>query len=117
MSSTRASPERPWDILRGPGPVVATAVHAGHDLRPEVALEIALSDDERRLEEDPHTGEWASVGDSSVVVHRSRFEVDLNRSREQAVYLQPADAWGLHVWKGSLPAEVAEGSRALHDRF
>ena len=28
--------ERWWTVQRGPGPVVATAIHDGHDLRPEV---------------------------------------------------------------------------------
>ena len=30
---------------------------------------------------------------------RSRFEVDLNRPREKAVYVTPDDCWGLDVWK------------------
>jgi len=29
-----------WTAQRGPGPVVATAIHDGHDLRPEIAAAI-----------------------------------------------------------------------------
>jgi N-formylglutamate amidohydrolase len=97
--------------------LVATAIHGGHDLRPRVAGLIGLAEPQRLLEEDPYTGDWAAVGDSSIVVHRSRFEVDLNRSRRDAVYLEPGDAWGLEVWKKRPPQPVIEESRRIHDRF
>ena len=35
----------------------------------------------------------------TVSVTRSRFEADLNRPRDRAVYLTPADAWGHQVWR------------------
>ena len=47
----------PWTIRPGPGRVVATAIHDGHDLRPEVAEAVALGDAERLREEDPFTGQ------------------------------------------------------------
>jgi N-formylglutamate amidohydrolase len=97
--------------------VVATAVHNGHDLRPEIAAVTALDDSTRLREEDPHTGSIARRFDNSVVVHRSRFEVDLNRARHEAVYLTPDDAWGLELWRRPLEkAEVTE-SLSLYDRF
>jgi hypothetical protein len=52
-----------------------------------------------------------------VVVRRSRFEVDLNRSREQAVYRVPDEAFGLDVWKHELPLDELEDSRRIHDAF
>jgi N-formylglutamate amidohydrolase len=96
---------------------VATAVHGGHDLRPGVASFVALSDEVRRREEDPYSDAWAAVGDSSVVVHRSRFEVDINRDRDHAVYERPEDAWGLEIWREPLPPDTVEASRDLHRRF
>ncbi|MBA3564032.1 MAG: N-formylglutamate amidohydrolase [Gammaproteobacteria bacterium] len=93
------------------GPVLATAIHNGHELRPEVR-ELHLLDDATRLrEEDPFTDTWAALGDISVIVHRSRFEMDLNRDLEHAIYLEPADAWGLDLWKRSPPQEVVRTSR------
>ena len=115
MTSSQTHSE-PWTIERASGPIVATAIHGGHDLRPEVARYMALTEEERLLEEDPYTGEWTAIGDSRVVVHRSRFEVDLNRPREKAVCLEPADCWGLRVWSQP-PEHVVEESRRLHDRF
>lgn len=98
--------------------VVATAIHAGHELRPGVAGLMVLAEDDRLREEDPHTGELAAVAGSYVVVHRSRFEVDLNRPREEAVYRTPADCWGLEVWRDTvLPDDLVEGSLEVYDAF
>lgn len=104
-------------VREGRGPVIATAIHAGHDLRPEVADVIRISEEQRRYEEDPFTDRWVGLGDTSVVVHRSRFEVDLNRPRAGAVYPGPDVAWGLDVFGGPGPGALVEGSRQLHDAF
>jgi uncharacterized protein (DUF1810 family)/N-formylglutamate amidohydrolase len=101
----------------GEGPIVATAIHAGHDIRPELLQHMALSEAERLREEDPFTNLWVDVGSTRVVGLRSRFEVDLNRPRDQAVYQRPEDAWGLKVWKQPLPPDVIERSWSLHDAF
>ena len=106
-----------WSLARGEGPLVATALHDGHAVRPEIRAWLALSHDERRREEDPYTGAWTGVVLNRVVGRRSRFEVDLNRAREQAVYRTPDDAWGMTVWKGVLPAGLVERSLAEYDAF
>jgi N-formylglutamate amidohydrolase len=97
--------------------VVAAAIHAGHDVRDEVLPWLAIDDDVRLREEDPHTDRIARVAKACVVVARSRFEVDMNRPRDGAVYRTPGDAWGLSVWRGDLPDEIAERSRAEWDAF
>jgi N-formylglutamate amidohydrolase len=48
---------------------------------------------------------------------RSRFEVDLNRPRDEAVYVRPDDAWGLDLWRRPLPDDEQTRSRALYDSF
>ena len=50
-------------------------------------------------------------------MHRSRFEVDLNRTREGAVYETPDDAWGLTVWDEPLPSREIEQSIGEYDDF
>jgi len=100
-----------------PTPIVATAVHAGHTLRPEIAAVSALNDEVRRREEDPFTEFLARECGCAVVVDRSRFEVDLNRGRSEAVYLEPGDAWSLDLWSAELTEDTVERSRVLHDRF
>jgi N-formylglutamate deformylase len=100
------------------GPVVATSVHAGHELRPDIAAAMVLDEAERFREEDPHTDRIAAVVPDRVVTTRSRFEADLNRPRREAVYRRPEDCWGLDVWHGgTLSDELFEGSLATYDAF
>jgi hypothetical protein len=106
-----------WRLHVGAGPLVATAVHDGHDARAEVTKHFAMSDAERLREEDPFTASWTEVAPTRVVGLRTRFEVDLNRPRDKAVYRVPEDAWGLTVWKDDPPDELFERSLAEYDRF
>ena len=106
-----------WSLSVGDGPLVATAVHDGHAMRDDVLAHAALDDLERLREEDPHTGGWTAVAPTRVIGLRSRFEVDLNRPREKAVYRTPEDAWGLNVWKGDPPSAVFEQSLKQYDDF
>lgn len=105
-----------WRSL-GEGPLVASAIHDGHELRPEVAERLALSAAERRREEDPFTVEWTAVAPHRILVSRSRFEVDLNRPRDRAVYLAPEDAWGLRVWKEPPSEKILRDSLREYDAF
>lgn len=109
--------EQTWRLHLGNGPLIASAIHAGHELRDEVAGLSALSDNDRLRQEDPYTDLWASVAPTRVIGLRSRFEVDLNRPREKAVYRGPEDAWGLRVWKSPPLAAVIERSLAQYDAF
>ncbi len=109
--------ERIWSLETGRGPIVATAIHDGHDVRDEVSQHLALDEPGRLREEDPYTGSWTNVVTPRVIGLRSRFEVDLNRPREKAVYRTPDDAWGLQVWKTSLPDDVAARSLEQYDAF
>lgn len=101
----------------GDSRVIATAVHHGHELRPEIERIMAIDERTRRREEDPHTGDIAERFDVSVVVHHSRFEVDLNRKRDDAVYLTPEDAWGLDLWEYPPEDDMVEQSLQLYDAF
>ncbi len=106
-----------WRLAHGDGPLVAVAIHAGHAVRDEVARYLALDDDGRLREEDPFTDSWTAIAPTRVVARRSRFEVDLNRPRERAVYRRPEDAWRLNVWKSELPETVIAESLAEYDAF
>ena len=107
----------PAAIQTGPGPVIATAIHDGGAVRDELLAVMALGADERRREEDPFTGVWTEIVPTRIVGLRSRFEVDLNRPRDQAVYLTPEQAWGLHVWKHPPATDVIARSLAEYDTF
>src|SRR5690606_27291956 len=106
-----------WSLNYGGGPLIGLALHAGHRVRRALRGHLALNSAARRLEEDPYTGDWAQVVSTSVVVHRSRVECDLNRRRGKSVYLQPEGAWGLNVWQQPLHADVVAESYRLYDLF
>jgi N-formylglutamate amidohydrolase len=106
-----------WTIVEGGGPLVACAVHAGNQVRTEALRHMAIRRRQRFVEEDPYTDQLTDVAGTSVVVHRSRFELDLNRVRDRALYRTPGDAWGLNVWRAPLPAAVRQRSLRLYDRF
>ncbi len=102
---------------RGPGPVIAAAVHNGHQTRPCVARKMVISDLEQLREEDPLTGEWTQFANTQIVGLRSRFEVDLNRPRDKAVYKTPAEAWGMQVWDAPPEPCLIEDSLHQYDLF
>lgn len=103
--------------LTRPEPLLALAVHNGHQLRPAVASRMVLDSETRRREEDSHTDYFARRIPNNVVVNRSRFEVDLNRPRDEAIYRVPADAWGLDMYDEPIPAEVVAASLREYDQF
>ncbi|WP_122261294.1 N-formylglutamate amidohydrolase [Ornithinimicrobium cerasi] len=102
------------------GQLVATAIHAGHALRPEVSDLLVLDEAVRLREEDPFTDVIGAgrAETARVVVHRSRFEVDLNRPRDTAVYRTPEEAWDLEVWRENpLDEGVVGRSLEVYDAF
>ena len=107
----------PFVITTGPGPLVAAAVHDGHAADPDTLRHFALDEAQRLREEDPYTAELTHVAPTRIVGQRSRFEVDLNRPPDKAVYRRPEDAWGLDVWKDAVPEPVVTRSMALYDAF
>lgn len=106
-----------WDEHTGRDPIVVTAIHSGHALRQELQEIIALDEANRLREEDPFTDAWISISDNYILPERSRFEVDLNRTREDAVYQSPKDAWGLNLWKTPPTAEMILRSQQEYDAF
>lgn len=106
-----------WDLIVQPGPVMITAVHAGHAIRPSLRPWLAIAEQDRLREEDPLTDFFLGAGDTIVRANRSRFEFDLNRPAERAVALDPKDSWGLQIWSPDLPREEIATSLALHAAF
>jgi hypothetical protein len=106
-----------YKMVEGNGQILAVAIHNGHELREEVADIMALDDASRFREEDPYTGTWTTIVANRIAVYRSRFEVDLNRARENAVYLKPEDAWGLTVWKKQPSRGLIARSLERYDGF
>jgi N-formylglutamate deformylase len=116
--ATLQAVQEPFVIVHeGEGPIVATAIHDGHALRPECAARISLDEVVRLREEDPYTARIAAVVPTRLIATRSRFEVDLNRPRDKAVYVSAEDAWGLEVWRDAPPADLIARSLAEYDAY
>jgi len=98
-------------------PIIATALHNGHTLRDEVAQLSALNDDTRLREEDLFTGQWTNITNNRIIVQTSRFEVDLNRVKHEAVYIKPEDAWELDLWKEKPDVAMINRSLVVYDNF
>lgn len=106
-----------WDIQIGNSPIVGTAIHAGNRVRDSCRPLMCLTEADRLREEDPFTDLIIQDFPNHVFVHHSRFEVDLNRGRDEAVYVTPEQAWGLKVWSETPSPELVGESLAFHDAF
>lgn len=106
-----------WTLEVADSPVLATAIHDGHDVRPDILDVMALPSDQRLREEDPFTGEMIRDVQNRIIVHRSRFETDLNRTKPDAVYRKPEQSWGLEVWKRPLTSDEVNQSLSFHDDY
>ncbi len=109
--------ERWWTVQRGAGPVIATAIHDGNGLRPEVAAAMKLPDLDRLREEDPFTASTILDVPNHVIAHVSRFEYDLNRGPDIAVYETLDQAWGLDVWHAPPDPALVRRSLDLHAAY
>lgn len=106
-----------WTMQRGDDSIVATAIHDGGRLRPEVAAAMALTPAQRLREEDAFTGQAIVDVPTHVIPCRSRFEADLNRAADEAVYLRPEQSWGLRVWRTPPPERLVRHSLRYHRAF
>ncbi|BBP43968.1 flavohemoglobin expression-modulating QEGLA motif protein [Thiosulfativibrio zosterae] len=93
---------------------ICTAIHDGHQLRPDLLEKCQLTESERLYEEDPFTGEMISSLPITLIGKDSRYEYDLNRAPENCVY---KEAWGKQVWAQPLSIEEEGASQLKHSRF
>lgn len=98
-------------------PIVCTAIHNGHDICPKTKANLGITEEVRLMEEDPKTELFAQICNNLIIGRQSRFEFDLNRTREKAVYLKPEDAWGLPVRKEPPKKEQIEQALQRYDNF
>jgi len=106
-----------WLIETDHFPIVATALHCGHELRSDLKDNMALDESERLREEDPFTDIFTEIIKNRIVDSHTRFEVDFNRPRDKAVYKYPDDAWGLHIWHTALSKTEMQKSLSSYDLF
>ncbi len=93
---------------------VCGAVHNGNQFRKELWDNCIHTAYERWYEEDPATKEMVQTHPIVIAGCDSRFEYDLNREPERAIY---EDAWGKKLWHEPLPKKAIEKSLEKHNNF
>ena len=95
-------------------PYVCGAIHDGHQFRKELWDNCLHTEYDRWYEEDPETKNMISSHPIVIAGCDSRFEYDLNRPPEEAVF---ETAWGKQLWKTPLPEAQKQASLAKHKAF
>lgn len=95
-------------------PFVCGAVHDGHQFRDELWEHCLHTEYERWFEEDPETRNMVISHPIIIAGCDSRFEYDLNRAPEVAIY---DDAWGKQLWRQPLAPAMKQRSLDKHSRF
>lgn len=95
-------------------PYICAAVHDGHQFRKSLWNYCTHSAYERWYEEDPCTEEMVQNQPIVIAGRDSRFEYDLNRNPENAIY---DDAWGKKLWHSSLSEDEKALSLSKHTNF
>ncbi|WP_373518001.1 N-formylglutamate amidohydrolase [Pricia sp.] len=95
-------------------PYICGAVHDGHQFRKSLWKNCLHTEYERWYEEDPCTKEMLRSHPIVIAGCDSRFEYDLNRDPENAIY---EDAWGKKLWDKPLPKAEKEFSLKKHAAF
>ncbi|MCF6280060.1 MAG: N-formylglutamate amidohydrolase [Flavobacteriaceae bacterium] len=95
-------------------PFICGAVHDGHQFRKSLWGNCLHTEYERWFEEDPSTKQMIQTFPIVIAGCDSRFEYDLNRAPESAIY---TDAWGKQLWKNPLPKSEKRRSLQKHANF
>jgi len=93
---------------------VCAAIHDGHQFRKELWDNCLHSAYDRWYEEDPATKQMITSHPIVIAGRDSRFEYDLNRAPEDAVF---ETAWGKTLWKQPLKKEEKQLSLEKHRTF
>ncbi len=93
---------------------VCGAVHEGHQFRSELWSNCVHTEYDRWFEEDPATKEMVQSHPIVIAGLDSRFEYDLNRAPDDAIY---TDAWGKQLWYSPLSESVKDKSLEKHHNF
>ncbi|MDN3493585.1 N-formylglutamate amidohydrolase [Winogradskyella bathintestinalis] len=95
-------------------PYACAAVHDGHQFRKELWENCLHNQYERWYEEDPETKNMVKSHPIVIAGCDSRFEYDLNRTPEEAVF---ETAWGKELWKQPLSKTEKDKSLQKHANF
>ncbi|MGC6430653.1 MAG: N-formylglutamate amidohydrolase [Jejuia sp.] len=95
-------------------PYACAAIHDGHQFRKELWENCIHTEYERWYEEDPETKNMVQSHPIVIAGCDSRFEYDLNRAPEDAVFVT---AWGKQLWHEPLSEDMKTKSLQKHANF
>ena len=95
-------------------PYICAAIHDGHQFRKNLWENCLHSEHERWYEEDPSTKQLIQSQPIVLAGRDSRFEYDLNRSPDEAVF---ETAWGKQLWNKPLSDSEKQISLSKHHNF
>lgn len=95
-------------------PYACAAIHDGHQFRKELWDNCIHTEYERWYEEDPETKNMIQSHPIVIAGCDSRFEYDLNRAPEDAVF---ETAWGKQLWRKPLAEAMKIKSLQKHVNF
>lgn len=95
-------------------PFVCAAIHNGNQFRKDLHSKCLHTAYDRWYEEDPATLDMIKEQPIVIAGCDSRFEYDLNRAPENAIY---TDAWGKKLWKEELSSSEKSESLEKHANF
>ena len=95
-------------------PYTCAAIHDGHQFRKELWSYYLHTEYDRWYEEDPETKNMVKTLPIVIAGCDSRFEYDLNRSPEEAVF---ETAWGKQLWREPLTENLKKKSMKKHSNF
>lgn len=95
-------------------PYACAAIHDGNQFRKELWANCIHTEYERWYEEDPETKNMVKSHPIVISGCDSRFEYDLNRIPEEAVF---ETAWGKKLWRETLSEEMKSKSLQKHTNF
>lgn len=98
-------------------PHLVTAIHAGHRVREELRPLMVIGEKERLFEEDAATDQMIQGTPSRIWGLDSRAEYDLNRPPEAALPLDPAQFWGVKVYREPPTLEMNRRSLEKYHAF
>ena len=93
---------------------ICAAIHDGHQFRTTLWDNCLHTEYDRWYEEDPKTKQMVQSHPIVIAGCDSRFEYDLNRDPENAVF---ETAWGKQLWKQPLPEYEKQLSLQKHANF
>jgi len=93
------------------------AMHTGRRIRPEIVDALLVGEPDRLREEDTFADYFIGDLPIRIVALDSRFEYDLNRGANSAIYPFEKEKWGMKIWKRELSRDERRLSILKHREF